>query len=113
MSNAPVLPHQEDSSRRNNNNNVQDRFASIERAAANTSLQHSSGMSPFEKKIASYQKSAERRKTGERSGSRSRPPNQAPTSSGTNFYAGGHSGAGSLVEPSHPEVEGQELTMIR
>ena len=34
-------------------------------------------MSPFEKKIATYQKSAERRKQGgtnERSGSRTRPP---------------------------------------
>ena len=53
-----------------NTSGVNERMTSIERG--NTSGHQV--MSPFEKKIASYQKSAERRKQNEpRSGSRSRP----------------------------------------
>ena len=43
-------------------------------------------MSPFEKKIATYQKSAEMRKQNERSGSRSRPMGGPMSNTGSNFY---------------------------
>ncbi len=44
-------------------------------------------MSPFEKKIATYQKSAELRKTNvERSGSRGRAQVPGMSNTGTNFY---------------------------
>lgn len=46
-------------------------------------------MSPFEKRLNSYQKSAEMRKQGEvlnRSGSRGRPGLPVTTNTGSNFY---------------------------
>lgn len=70
-----ALSQNQQNSRRNgtsamNTSGINERMTSIERV--NTSGHQV--MSPFEKKIASYQKSAERRKQNEpRSGSRSRP----------------------------------------
>lgn len=56
-----------------------------ERFSSNERSREGGMMSPFEKKIATYQRSAERRKqTGERSGSRQR--GQQPNTSGHNFY---------------------------
>jgi hypothetical protein len=44
-------------------------------------------MSPFEKKIATYQKSAEMRKQNDRSGSRGRiPGNPGMSNTGSGFY---------------------------
>lgn len=102
-------------------NNLQDRFASIERTTNNSSSQQNNTMSPFEKKIATYQKSAERRKQGggERSGSRSRPAQQPGNGSGSNFYpvmsnAVGSYAAGAQYEPyqNHPS-DSQEMRVVR
>jgi hypothetical protein len=68
-------------------------------------------MSPFEKKIATYQKSAERRKQGDRSGSRSRGANNTNLSNNVSQdpYSGGTAGAmnQSDIQESH------ELRVLR
>lgn len=79
---------QEETSSRAQNQINSRRGGTNERFASNERSRESGMMSPFEKKIATYQRSAERRKqVGERSGSRQRGQ-QPPTAntSGHNFY---------------------------